>query len=71
LPDRNRCWFVATIIEVRRQYGLTIDQREADAIDQVLAICTSTDLERTTCDLPNQSAVWASPARIAPPARQR
>ena len=71
LPDRNRCWFAATIIEVRRQYGLTIDQREADAIDQVLASCTSTDLERTTCDLPSQSAVWASHPRLAPPASQR
>ena len=67
LPDRNRCWFAATIIEVRRQYGLTIDQREADAIDQVLASCTSTDLERTTCDLPSQSAVWASHPRLALP----
>ena len=71
LPDRNRCWFVAAIIEVRRQYGLTIDQRETDAIDQVLASCTSTDLERTTCDLPSQSAVWASHPRIVPAVRQQ
>ena len=53
LPDRNRCWFATTIITVRRKYNLTIDQREADAIDQVLANCTSTQLERTTCDLPS------------------
>ncbi len=53
LPDRNRCWFVATIITVRRKYSLTIDQREADAIDQVLVSCTSTQLERTTCDRPS------------------
>ena len=57
LPDRNRCWFVDTIIEVRRKYGLTIDQREADAIDQVLASCPSTDLEPTTCDLLRPSAI--------------
>ena len=53
LPDQNRCWFAATIITVRRKYNLTVDQREADAIDLVLAGCTSTQLERTTCDLPS------------------
>ena len=51
LPDQNRCWFVTTIINVRLKYGLTIDQREADAIDVVLASCTSTELVPTTCDL--------------------
>jgi len=50
LPVRNSCWFAATIIEVRRRYGLTIDQREADALDQVLAGCTSTELEPSDCD---------------------
>jgi len=34
LPVNNRCWFATTIIEVRRKYGLTIDQREADALDR-------------------------------------
>ena len=50
LPERNRCWFAATVIEVRRKYGLTINSLEADALDQVLASCTSTELERSTCD---------------------
>ncbi len=49
LPARNSCWFAATIVEVRRRYGLTIDQREADALDQVLASCTSTELEPSDC----------------------
>lgn len=44
LPDRNRCWFAARVIAVRKRYGLTIDRREADALDQVLASCTSTKL---------------------------
>ena len=44
LPARNRCWFAVRVIAVRQQYGLTIDRREADALDQVLAMCTSTDL---------------------------
>ncbi len=44
LPDLNQCWFVARTIQVRREYGLTIDQSEADAIDRVLADCDSTEM---------------------------
>ena len=36
LPQRNRCWFAARVVEVRRKYALTIDRREADALDAVL-----------------------------------
>ena len=39
LPERNRCWFAATIVAVRREYDLTIDRREADALDAVLKGC--------------------------------
>ena len=42
MPEQNRCWFAQTIVDVRLMYGLTIDQREADAIDRMLAGCTST-----------------------------
>lgn len=44
MPPENRCWFAARIIAVRQRYRLTIDRREADALDQVLAGCASTDL---------------------------
>ena len=44
LPPRNRCWFAARVIAVRQRYGLTIDRREADALDQVLGGCASTEL---------------------------
>ena len=44
LPAQNRCWFAARVIAVRQRYGLTIDRREADALDQVLAGCVSVDL---------------------------
>jgi hypothetical protein len=49
LPINNRCWFAATIIEVRRKYSLTIDRSEADALDQVLATCATVVLNRSTC----------------------
>ena len=38
-PARNRCWFAATVIHVRRKYDLTIDPREAEALDRLLAEC--------------------------------
>ena len=41
MPDQNRCWFAQTVVDVRLKYGLTIDQAEADAIDRMLAGCTS------------------------------
>ena len=44
LPSQNRCWFAARVIAVRQRYGLTIDRREAAALDQVLAGCASTEL---------------------------
>ena len=44
LPDLNECWYVARTIQVRQEYGLTIDQAEADAIDRVLARCDSTEM---------------------------
>ena len=37
LPERNRCWFAAQIVAVRLAYGLTIDQREADALEATLS----------------------------------
>ncbi len=49
LPRRNRCWFAARVVEVRRAYGLTVDRREADALERVLAGCESTALEPMVC----------------------
>ena len=49
LPARNRCWFAARVVEVRRAYDLTIDPREAAVLEQVLARCDSTDMEPMTC----------------------
>ena len=46
LPDHNRCWFAGRVVAVRRAYGLTIDRREADAVETVLAGCASTALVR-------------------------
>ena len=39
MPDENRCWFAWRVIAVRRAYGLTVDRREADALDSILSAC--------------------------------
>ena len=49
LPARNRCWFAARVVEVRRAYGLTIAQREAMALARLLTACASTEMDRLTC----------------------
>ena len=50
LPERNRCWFAARIVEVRKTYGLTIDQQEADALESVLARCPAPGLDVPYCE---------------------
>ena len=48
-PARNRCWFAARVVEVRQAYGLTIDRREAAALERILGGCESTALELIVC----------------------
>ena len=55
LPALHQCRYVDRVVRVRRQYGLTIDPAEAQAIDQVLAGCTSTEM------------VLLNPGSAAPP----
>ena len=43
-PDANQCWFAQTVVAVRRAYQLTIDRHEADALDGILAGCSSTEM---------------------------
>ena len=49
LPARNRCWFANRVVDVRRKYGLTIDEREVDALEPVLATCQSVELAVPDC----------------------
>ena len=46
-PERrglDQCEPAATIVAVRKEYGLTIDRREAAALDRILAGCDSFEL---------------------------
>ena len=44
IPDLNQCWFANRVVEVRKRYDLTIDERERDALEDILSVCTSTDM---------------------------
>ena len=46
VPDHNQCWFAAQVVAVRKKYGLTIDQREAEALDRLLTGCSEADMAR-------------------------
>ena len=58
LPELNGCWYVDRVIQVRREYGLTINRAEADAIDGVLAGCESTQMVVLA---PGRSVATATP----------
>ena len=39
LPEKNRCWYVAQYIEIKKKYGLTMDTTETSAILNVYESC--------------------------------
>ena len=40
----NRCWFAGRVVAVKRKYGLTVDAREARALEGVLSRCSSSEM---------------------------
>ena len=44
LPPRNRCWFAARVVAVKRKYALAVDAREAAALENVLTRCNGTTM---------------------------
>lgn len=56
MPQRNRCWFSARVLAVRQRWGLTIDAREAETLETVLAGCATTELDASGGD-------WADAAQ--------
>lgn len=44
LPQINRCWYANRIVEVKRKYRLTVDSREAQALESVLSNCSSFEM---------------------------
>ena len=50
MPEKNKCWFAARVVAVKLAYELTIDRREASALERVLSSCNSYDLEPMVCE---------------------
>ena len=46
-PPMNACWFAARVVAVKRKYRLTVDRREAAALERILAGCGSTAMHVT------------------------
>ena len=61
LPDLNRCWFADRVIQVKQEYGLTVDSTEADALDTILSGCVSFEL--VVVSAPPQPQPTSAPAR--------
>ena len=64
LPDLNQCWYVDRTVQIRREYVLTIDRAEADAIDRVLAECKSTKM--VVLEPGGSTTATTTPTRAAP-----
>ena len=64
LPDRNRCWFAGRVLEVKRAYRLTIDRREAAALERIFSQCYGTEMELIACTAPSTGAREAGPRHL-------
>ncbi len=48
-PARNRCWFAHRVLAVRLKHGLSVDRREADALERILSSCATAEIESPEC----------------------
>ncbi len=64
LPDLNACWYVNQVVHVKRKYGLTMDQDEADTAIEVLSGCSSTDMIFSNSPTPTPTIVTNDPLQM-------
>ena len=64
LPNFNRCWYVNQVVHVKRKYGLTMDQDEADTAIAVLSGCSSTDMIFSSSPTPTPTVVTNDPLQM-------
>lgn len=43
MPEKGRCWFAWRNVLVRREWGLTVDRAEANALETILSGCSDND----------------------------
>ena len=66
VPERNECWFAGRVLKVKRVYGLTVDRREATALERIFSRCYGTEMELIACTAPStgtREAGASAPAR--------
>ena len=68
LPELNQCWYVDRTVQVRLEYGLTIDREEADAIYRVVATCESIGMVMLATVGSTTSTATATPTPTTAPA---
>lgn len=44
LPQYNKCWYVFTVIQVKKKYKMSVDSAERDAMQEVLESCTADEI---------------------------
>ena len=44
LPQYNKCWYVFTVIQVKKKYKMSVDSDERDAMQEVLESCTADEI---------------------------
>ncbi len=49
LPPNNRCWYANMVVQVKRKYGLTMDEKEAAVLSRILRSCPNVEMELPTC----------------------
>ena len=55
VPERNECWFAGRVLEVKRAYRLTVDRREAAALERIFSQCYGTEMELIACTAPSNA----------------
>lgn len=64
LPMLNQCWFADRVVRVRQKYNLSIDRREADALEQILGSCASTTLIRNGTNISKRNNLGERPDEL-------
>ena len=64
MPSINHCWFAARVAEVRHKYVLTVDAREANALEHVLSVCASTEMVVRNCEGDRLAAAPKAPRSV-------
>lgn len=44
MPKQNKCWFANRIVLIKTKYSLSVDEREARALENVLSRCDNFDM---------------------------